>query len=113
MTLSNVKVIVQQQQILNLLWDKAILGKQRIKEIEWGTKYEFINTIRDPDDIIKVIFNILNSATYNIEILFSSYASFRGLSSACILDHLIKMKSERNIEVRALLSVKNKNEIRK
>ena len=48
MTLSNVKVIVQQQQILNLLWDKAILGKQRIKEIELGTKYEFINTIRDP-----------------------------------------------------------------
>ena len=113
MTLSNVKVIVQQQQILNLLWDKAILGKQRIKEIELGTKYEFINTIRDPDDIIKVIFNILNSATYNIEILFSSCATFRGLSSAGILDHLIKMKSERNIEVRALLSVKNKNEIRK
>jgi hypothetical protein len=56
---SNVKVIVQQQQIFNLLWGKAILGKQRIKEIEWGTKYEFINTIRDPDDIIKVIFNIL------------------------------------------------------
>jgi hypothetical protein len=56
---SNVKVIVQQQQIFNLLWGKAILGKQRIKEIEWGTKYEFINTILDPDDIIKVIFNIL------------------------------------------------------
>jgi two-component system, OmpR family, sensor histidine kinase VicK len=111
---SNVKVIVQQQQqIFNLLWDKAIPGKQRIKEIELGTKREFIDTIRDPDDIIKVIFNILNSATYNIEILFSSYATFHGLSSAGILDHLIKMKSERNIEVRALLSVKNKNEIKK
>ncbi|WP_458746398.1 hypothetical protein [Candidatus Nitrosocosmicus sp. T] len=51
---SNVKVIVQQQQqIFNLLWDKAIPGKQRIKEIELGTKREFIDTIRDPDDIIK------------------------------------------------------------
>ena len=90
-----------------------IPGKQRIKEIELGTKREFIDTIPDPDDIIKVIFNILNSATYNIEILFSSYATFHRLSSAGILDHLIKMKSERNIEVRALLSVKNKNEIKK
>jgi hypothetical protein len=111
---SNVKVIVQQQQqIFNLLWDKAIPGKQRIKEIEFGTKREFIDTIRDPNDIIKIIFDILNSATYNIEILFSSYATFHELSSAGVLDHIIKMKSERNIEVRALLSVKNKNEIRK
>ncbi len=58
--------------------------------MELGTKCEFIDTIRDPDDIIKVIFNILNSAAYNIEILFSSYVTFRGLSSAGILDHLIK-----------------------
>ena len=78
-----------------------------------GTKREFIDTIREPNDIIKVIFDILNSATYNIEILFSSYATFHGLSSAGILDHLIKMKSERNVEVRTLLSVKNKNKTRK
>ena len=111
---SNVKVIVQQQQqIFNLLWDKAIPAKQRIREIELGTKREFIDTIRDPNDILKAIFNILHSATYNIEILFSSYATFRGLSSAGILERLIQMKSERNIEVRALLSVDNKNEIKK
>jgi two-component system, OmpR family, sensor histidine kinase VicK len=37
--LSNVKVIVQQQQqVFNILWDKAIPSKQRIKEIEQGLK---------------------------------------------------------------------------
>jgi len=56
---SNVKVIVQQQQqLFNLLWDKAILTKHRIKEIELGTKREFIDTMRDPNDIIKYLSKI-------------------------------------------------------
>jgi two-component system, OmpR family, sensor histidine kinase VicK len=75
--LSNVKVIVQQQQqVFNILWDKAIPSKQRIKEIEQGLKREFIDIIRDPIDIKKLIFNLIKTASEQVSILFSSANAF-------------------------------------
>ena len=60
---SNVTEIVQQQQqVFDILWDKAIPAKQRIKEIEQGLKREFIDTIRDPIDIKKLISTLIKSA---------------------------------------------------
>lgn len=80
--IGNVKVIVQQQQqIFNLLWDKAISAKQRFKEIVNGLKREFINTIRDPNGIAKIIFTVINSATESIQILFTTMRRFKGLSA--------------------------------
>ena len=50
--LSNVPAFVDQQQfVFDMLWNKAIPTKQRIKEIEQGLKREFIETIQDPIEI--------------------------------------------------------------
>jgi len=53
----------QQQFIFDMLWKKAIPSKQRIKEIEQGSKREFIDTIRDPTEILNLIFKVLRSTT--------------------------------------------------
>lgn len=109
---SNVKVIVQQQQqIFDLLWDKALPAKQRIKEIELGLQREFINTIRDPVEITDTLFNILALATSNIEILFSNNIIFNHLMDLGVIEKLGKMQTERNMDVRALVIIKNKDDL--
>jgi hypothetical protein len=104
---SNVGVIVQQQQqIFSLLWDKAIPSAQRIKEIEQGLKREFIDTIRDPMDIKKLISNLVKGASDQISILFSSANAFHLLEQEGILEVIRGALSERNVNIRILVDVR-------
>ena len=110
---SNVKVIVQQQQqIFSLLWDKAIPSKQRIKEIEQGLKREFIDIIRDPIDIKKLIFDLIRRAYDEILILFSSANAFRLLEREDILEVIKQASSERNVNVRILVDVSKDDDLK-
>jgi two-component system, OmpR family, sensor histidine kinase VicK len=111
--LSNVKVLVQQQQqVFNILWDKAIPSKQRIKEIEQGLKREFIDIIRDPIDIRKLIFNLVKSASEEISILFSSANAFHLLEREGILEIIREASSEHNVNIRILVDVRRQDELR-
>jgi hypothetical protein len=112
--ISNVKTIVQQQQhIFNLLWDKAIPAKHRFKEIEKGLKREFIDTIRDPDDILETIFNIINSASENIQIIFYNFATLHRLMRIGLIELLKNLQSGHNIDINILICIKDGNEIKK
>jgi two-component system, OmpR family, sensor histidine kinase VicK len=108
---SNVKVIVQQQQqIFSLLWDKAIPSKQRIREIEQGLKREFIDAIRDPTDIKKLIFSLIESASDQILILFSTASAFHLLEQEGILEVIKEASSEHNVNIRILVDVRKEDE---
>jgi len=110
--ISTVKVIAQQQQqIFNLLWDKAIPAKQRIKEIEQGLKREFIDTIRDPTDIINLIINVLKSVTDDLQILFASFKAFQILSQIGLLEIIRNLASEHGVDVKILVNIEKKDEI--
>jgi two-component system, OmpR family, sensor histidine kinase VicK len=75
--LSNVRAFVSQQQyFFDTLWKKAIPAKQRIKEIEEGAKREFIDTIREPKEIEKLLFQLLKSAYEEILIINPAGSSF-------------------------------------
>jgi two-component system sensor histidine kinase VicK len=101
---SNVKEIVEEGQfIFDILWSKGIQAKQRIKEIEEGTKREFIETIQDPTEIQKVTFSLLNSATEEILIIFSAANVFRGRQEYSEMLQLLKEASEHNVRVRILV----------
>jgi two-component system, OmpR family, sensor histidine kinase VicK len=53
--LSTAKVFVDNQQyFFETLWNKAIPANQRIREIEEGTKREFVEVIRDSQEIQKL-----------------------------------------------------------
>jgi two-component system, OmpR family, sensor histidine kinase VicK len=111
--LSNVKVLVQQQQqVFNILWDKAIPSKQRIKEIEQGLKREFIDIIRDPIDIRKLIFNLVKGASEEISILFSSANAFHLLEKEGILKAIREASSEHNVNIRILVDVRKQDELK-
>jgi two-component system, OmpR family, sensor histidine kinase VicK len=109
--LSNVKVIVQQQQqVFNILWDKAIPAKQRIKEIEQGLKREFIDTIRDPIDIKKLISTLIKSALDQILILFSTANAFNLLEQEGILEVIKEASSGHNVNIKILVDVRKEDE---
>jgi two-component system, OmpR family, sensor histidine kinase VicK len=74
---SNAKAMIEQQlYFFQTLWSKAIPAKQRFKEIEEGAKREFVDTIRDPYEIQKLGFELINSAEEEILIPFSSAIAF-------------------------------------
>lgn len=68
--MSTLRDLVEQQQYLfDMLWRKAIPAKQRIREIEGGSKREVMETMQDPYEVQTIINNILRSA--NEEILLT------------------------------------------
>jgi two-component system sensor histidine kinase VicK len=111
--ISNVKVIVQQQQqVFNILWEKAIPAKQRIKEIEQGLKREFIDIIRDPVDIKKLIFNLVEGGSDQISILFSSANAFHLLEREGIMEVIREASSEHNVIIRILVDVRKQDDLK-
>lgn len=66
---STVKAFVgQQQYFFEMLWRRAIPAKQRIREIEEGSKREFIETIQDPEEIQNLISKVVTSAIEEIDV---------------------------------------------
>lgn len=100
---SNEKEIVEQQQILfNTMWEKAIPARQRIKEIELGTKREFAETIRDPTEIQKIISKLIENGEKDILLLLPSANTFGRIKKLGVVSQLIKSAKE-GVNVRLLL----------
>jgi hypothetical protein len=59
-----------QQYLFESIWRKAIPARQRFKEIEEGSKREFIETIRDPLEIEELIPQVISSAYEEFLVLF-------------------------------------------
>ncbi len=100
---SNEKEIVEQQQLVfNTIWEKAIPAKQRIKEIELGTKREFVETFRDAIEIQNLFLKLLESAEKDILLLISTANTFRRIEKLGIIFQLIKLASH-NMNIRLLI----------
>jgi hypothetical protein len=75
--LSTARAFVEQQQfVFDMLWKKAIPAKQRFREIEEGSKREFIDTVQDKDEIQNIISKMLSIATDEIDMVFPTKKSF-------------------------------------
>jgi two-component system sensor histidine kinase VicK len=88
---SNVKQIVEAKQYLfNVLWDQAIPAYQRIREIEEGP--DSIKTMRDPIEIQKLAFELLDSSEHEVLIIFSTANAFhRQIERAGVMQLLKKL----------------------
>jgi two-component system sensor histidine kinase VicK len=101
--LSNVPAFVDQQQfVFDMLWNKAIPAKQRIKEIDQGLKREFIETIQDPVTTQNLIFKVISSATEEIDLLFSTPNTFKRYEREEIIE-LLTRKANAGIKIRILV----------
>jgi two-component system, OmpR family, sensor histidine kinase VicK len=93
-----------------MLWKKAILAKQMIKEIEEGIKREFIETIQDSEETNSLISKVLSSATEEILIIFSHANILHQYHNQGIID-LLKQKATDEIAVRILVGQGNDIEL--
>jgi two-component system, OmpR family, sensor histidine kinase VicK len=76
-TYSNEKEVVEQQQyIFDTFWKNAIPFEQRKKEIEEGIVPGVIETSNDHKDFQSKVFSLLNSASNEILVLFSTSNAF-------------------------------------
>ena len=107
---STVRVLVEQHKyFFETIWKKAIPARQRIREIEEGAKREFVETIRDPSEIQRMGFDLIENAEEEILILFSTPNAFflqeRG-GGRRALDLLKEAASSpRNVKLRILIAV--------
>jgi two-component system, OmpR family, sensor histidine kinase VicK len=96
----------------SFLW-RALLGikrmqltaRQRFKEVEEGAKREFVETVRDPYEIQKLGFDLIEEAEEQILILFSTANAFRRQAQAGALELLKKAASLPGMKIRILVPV--------
>jgi two-component system sensor histidine kinase VicK len=98
----NISSFVEQQQyFFDMLWNKAETADERIREIKDGIKPDFIETIRDPYEVQKLVFELINGANKEILGMFSTANAFRRQTESGAV-RLLKKASLRGLKVRIL-----------
>ena len=97
-----IEVVEQGQYIFNTFWNKAIPARQRIREIEEGTKREYIETIQDPSDIKKLVFKLMESAAQEILAIFPTVKTVERYRHEGVREFLNKAATQRNVSIRVL-----------
>jgi hypothetical protein len=109
---NEVKQFVEVQQCLfDYLCTNAIPARERIREIGKGIRGNFIDTIRNPSEIQKTAINLLESATYEILVLFSTINSFYRAEYGGLLNSLSKA-SQRSVMIKILIQVDDNNQLK-
>ena len=86
-----------------ILWNKAIPAKQRIREIEEGLKRDFIDTIRDPNEVQSIIAKLISSAIEEIMLTFPTVNTFNRFQKEKLLDLLKNEATNNGIKIRILV----------
>jgi hypothetical protein len=87
---------------MNSIIDKSLPAKQRIVEILKGMGDEFIETLRDPAKTKSLVVELIESAVYEINILFSTKNSFIMAEKEAIFEQL-GQASRRGVKVKILV----------
>ncbi len=100
---SNVKEFVDQQQyFFEILWNNAIPGEQRIKEIREGRAPEKIEVIQDTQQSISRAFDIMNKTQKELLVLFATPRTFILALQAETADTYRKI-SEKGVDIKLLI----------
>jgi hypothetical protein len=106
---NEVKLFVDAQQYLfDNLCSNAIPARDKIREIGKAVRGDFIDTLRNPTEIQKTAINLLESATYEILVLFSTINSFHRAEYNGILNSLLQA-SQRGVMVKMLIRAEDHN----
>ncbi|HYZ60121.1 MAG TPA: hypothetical protein VE544_10740 [Nitrososphaeraceae archaeon] len=105
---SNIGWFVREQQYLfENMWEKAIPLKQRIREIEEGSKREFVDTLREPAEVLNLLPKVISSAYEEIMLLFPNSDTLTEFESSGLAES-INNHIQKNSNVRVRLLLKNK-----
>jgi two-component system, OmpR family, sensor histidine kinase VicK len=84
------------------IWKNGIDAKVRIKAIEEGVDSEGIEIIQDPVEIQKLAFSLVQTATEEILVMFSTANAFHRQEHAGGIQLLKKAATERGVKVRIM-----------
>ena len=99
-----------QRYLFETIWRKAIPAKQRFKEIEEGSKREFIDSIRDPVEILELIDQILQNAYEELLILIPKAHILDVFLSSGYVEALDTQINKYGITVKFIIGVTDQNE---
>lgn len=102
LNITNRNFVNSQNFLADLLLKSALPANQRIRQIGKGLGNEFMETLRDPLRVRNLISELVESAVYEIAILFSTKNSFFLAEREGILAEIGKV-SENGIKVRLLV----------
>jgi hypothetical protein len=85
---TNTSFIDTQKFLVNSMIDRAVPAAQRIRDIGKGAEEEFMETIRDPLKIKSLISSLVQSAVFEIAVLFSTKNSFLAAEREGILQEI-------------------------
>lgn len=91
-----------QQYLFDNLCNHSIPAKEKIREIGRGIKGDFVDIIQTPSEIQKVAIELMESATYEILLLFPTTNSFYRAEYSGMLNSLWEA-SQRGIAVKMLI----------
>ena len=104
----DIPFIKLQQNLFENLLSHATPALDKIKQIERGAQREYIETIRDPLQILEVIRAQIENASFEIQIIFATINSFYRAEHDQILD-LLGHASNRGIKVQVLVKIDDDN----
>jgi hypothetical protein len=91
-----------QQHLFDVLASRSVTAKEKIREIGRGIKGDFIDFIQTPHEIKNITTELMESATSEILLLFSTTNSFYRAEYSGILNSLWQA-SERGVTVKLLI----------
>ena len=100
----NLSFVKLQQNLFENLLNHATPARDKIKEVEHGIQREFIKTIHDPTSILQLVRDRIETAGFDIQVLFATMNSFYRAESDGIIDLLGAARS-RGINVRVLIKI--------
>ena len=98
----DISFVHTQEFLFESLCGNATHAKEKIKEIERGFRGDFTDIVEDPSEIQRIATNILESASYEILILFSTISLFYFAESSGILNSLWQA-SQRGVAIKMLM----------
>jgi sugar-specific transcriptional regulator TrmB len=104
----NIPFIKIQQSLFENLLRYATPALDKIKQIERGVQREYIETIRDPSQILELLRARIENAAFEIQIIFATINSFYRAEHDQILD-LLGHASNRGVKVQVLVKIEDDN----
>jgi two-component system, OmpR family, sensor histidine kinase VicK len=101
---TNLSFVRLQQNLFDNLLNHAIPARDKIKEVEHGIQREYIKTVQDPSSILQLVRERIETAGFDIQVLFATMNSFYRAESDGIIDLLGAARSQ-GINVRVLIKI--------
>ena len=97
-----------QQFLFNTLWKNAIPIEERITRNRTRTKSEFLETLRDSEEIERIYLEMVMTTTKELLLLFPTPNAFHRMERNELMSLLRKI-TERGVQIRILTPMDNRN----